>query len=89
MSQVPNQNLDYRTDKNKPALLNATGIFIAIPLIESVKRLSPTSMPWEINIKKALCKDIIPVNIERRAKKDPENKPAIRSQLEEQKIPAG
>lgn len=37
------------------------------PIIESVKRLSLTTMPIEIKISKALCKGIIPINLEGRA----------------------
>jgi len=38
-----------------------------IPIIESVKRIPLTAIPVEINLNKALCKGIIPVNIECRA----------------------
>lgn len=38
-----------------------------IPIIESIKRIQLTAIPVEINLNKALCKGIIPVNIECRA----------------------
>jgi len=38
-----------------------------IPIIESIKRIPLTAIPVEINLNKALCKGIIPVNIECRA----------------------
>ncbi|MFQ5768917.1 MAG: flotillin family protein [bacterium] len=38
-----------------------------IPIIESVKRLPLTTMPIEIKITKALCKGIIPINVDGRA----------------------
>lgn len=38
-----------------------------IPIVESIKRLSLNTMPIEINIKKALSKGIIPINVDGRA----------------------
>lgn len=38
-----------------------------VPIIESVKRLPLTNMPIEIKITKALCKGIIPINVDGRA----------------------
>jgi len=38
-----------------------------IPILESVSRIPLNSMPIEIRIQKALCKGIIPINIDGRA----------------------
>jgi flotillin len=37
------------------------------PIIESIKRIPLTAIPVEINLNRALCKGIIPINIESRA----------------------
>jgi len=38
-----------------------------VPIIESVKRLSLNTIPIEIHLSKALCKGIIPINVDGRA----------------------